>query len=89
MLFSQGSTEELNNGVINTVKSYSSQISGFGLFLAILFIFLKLVRITNWPWCWVLCPLIVIAIVTILWLLGVILSFVFWRYFREALNKGE
>jgi hypothetical protein len=59
---------------------------GFGGFLALLFIGLKLGNVINWSWLWVLCPLW-IPIAVILAILGLIFCGAVLVGFIEAISK--
>ena len=54
-------------------KNVSSGGIGFGSLLAVAFIVLKLCKVINWSWWWVLAPLWISAI---LWLVLIIIAVV-------------
>lgn len=58
-------------------KNTSSGGLGLGSVLTIVFVVLKLVGVIDWSWVWVLSPLWISAILTVLVIVGVVLYCVY------------
>ena len=54
-------------------KNNSSSGLGFSSVLTIVFVVLKLVGVIDWSWVWVLSPLWISAILTVLIIVGIVL----------------
>ena len=57
-------------------KNYSSGGLGLSSVLTIVFIVLKLVGVINWSWLWVLSPLWIDLILTVLIVVGVCIFYI-------------
>jgi len=60
----------------NSSSSSSSGI-GFGGLLTVAFIVLKLTKVINWSWVWVLSPLWISVLLVILFIVGALVAAVF------------